>query len=363
MQPTLRPLARILVVAVLGIGFVIGSSPMQCLASPPPSPTNSQSQAESPLGSADALVSFIDNRLIIRANAVPLEKILAIVTRETGVAFFLQGPAETPVTADFETGDLEKGIKRLIRGLNSVFYYGPSQPGAKEIKLTSVFVISNRDIRTISAIRPSSIEADPGHDPGAVPGHGPLADIERLEEAAFDDDEGAINELARLAEFEENKLKRLAALEALGESDAPQYADLLFNLALKDIDDDVRVAAVEALGNLTSGQEATDYLLQTLDDQNPQVRAAAVEALASAGDENITDTLMQALKDDGSMVRAAAAEALADIGDKSTAPALIEALEDTDEEVREYAKEALEEMGIRKGSPEKRRGISPPPRE
>ena len=101
MQHTLRPLAKILIVAVLGIGYMASSPPMQCLALPPPSPTNSPSQTESPLPPADEVVSFRDNRFIIRAHAVPLGKVLAIVTRETGVAFFLKGSAETPVTADF----------------------------------------------------------------------------------------------------------------------------------------------------------------------------------------------------------------------------------------------------------------------
>ena len=63
------------------------------------------------------------------------------------------------------------------------------------------------------------------------------------------------------------------------------------------------------------------------------------------------------------MVRAAAVEALADLGDESAAPVLIEALDDTDEEVGKLPRDALEEMGIRKSSTEKRRLISPPPRE
>lgn len=343
MQHTLRPLARILVVAVLGIGYMALSLPMHCLALPPPSPTNSKSQSESPLQPADAVVSFKDNRFTIRAHAVPLGKVLAMITRETGVVFFLEGSAEMPITADFQSMDLDKGIKRLIRGLNSVFYYGPRQPGAKDIQLTSVLVILNPDSRTISAIKPSD-DANPVQDTGgAVPYHKLFEDINRLEEAA-ETDEGAIDELARLAQFDENKLRRVAALEALGESDAPQFSGLLFNIALKDDDFSVRAAAVEALGNVSSGQEATDYLLQTLNDQHPQVRAAALEALGSIGGENVTTALMKALKDDGSLVRATAAEALADIHDKSAAPALIEALGDSDEEVRKFAKDALEEI-------------------
>lgn len=352
MKNTLRPLAKILVVAVLGIGYMASSPPMQCLASPPTAPTNSQSQPESPQQSADAVVSFMDNRFIIRTQAVPLEKVLAMVTRETGVAFFLKGLVETPVTADFEARDLEVGIKRLIRGLNSVFYYGPSQPGAKEIRLTSVLIISNPDSRKVAVIRPSSIDEDPEQDSDTAPYRKMFADIDRLKEAALTDD-SAIDELARLAETEENELRRVAAVEALGETDDPQFANLLFNIALQDDDFGVRAAAVDALGNTTSGQEATDYLLQTLNDQHTQVRAAAVEALASVGGENATDALMEAMKDEGSLVRVVAVSALADIGDKRAVPALIEALNDTDEEVREYAREALEAMGIKEGSPQK----------
>ncbi len=252
MQHTLRPLAKILIVAVLGIGYMASSPPMQCLALPPPLPTNSPSQTESPLPPADEVVSFRDNRFIIRAHAVPLGKVLAIVTRETGVAFFLKGSAETPVTADFEASDLEEGIKRLIRGLNSVFYYGPSQPGAKDIRLTSVLIVSNPDSRKISAIRPSD-DDNPGQDTGAVPYHEMFEDIDRLKEAASTDD-SAIYELTQLAEFEENELRRVAAVEALGETDDPQYADLLFNIALQDNDFGVRAAAVDALSNISWGK-------------------------------------------------------------------------------------------------------------
>ena len=326
--------------------------PEQCLALPPTSPTNSQSQPESLQQSADAVVSFMDNRFTIRAHAVPLEKVLAIVTRETGVAFFLKGSVDTPVTANFEARDLEVGIKRLIRGLNSVFYYGPSQPGAKEIRLTSVLIISNPDSRKVSVIRPSSIDEDPGQDPAAAPYRKMFEDIDRLKEAASTDN-SAIYELARLAESEENELRRLAAVEALGETDDPQFANLLFNIALQDDDFGVRAAAVDALGHTTSGQEATDYLLQTLNDQHTQVRAAALEALASVGGENATDALIAAMNDEGSLVRVIAVTALAEIGDERAVPALIEALNDTDEEVREYAREALAEMGIQEDTPPK----------
>ena len=351
MQRLIKPLARILAGAFLGIGYVAASPPMHGLALPPPAPTNSQSQPEMPSKPADAVVTFRDNRLIIKANTVPLEKILVMVTQETGVSFFIKGSAETPVTADIQSMDLEKGIKRLIHGLNSVFYYGPSQPGAQDIQLTTVLIISNPESRTISAIRPSD-DANPVQATGHVPDHNLFEEIDRLEEAA-DADESAVDELARLAEFDENTLRRVAALEALGESDAPQYADLLYNIALRDDDVSVRVAAVEALGNVSAGQATTDYLLEILNDRHPQVRAAAVEALAYVGDESATGALVKALKDDGSLVRTTAAEALADIGDKSAIPALIEALDDSDEEVREFARDALEEMGIKEGLPQK----------
>ena len=140
----------------------------------------------------------------------------------------------------------------MIRGLNSVFYYGPSQPGAKDIRLTSVLIVSNPDSRKISAIRPSD-DDNPGQDTGAVPYHKLFEDIDRLKEAASTDD-SAIYELTQLAEFEENELRRVAAVEALGETDDPQYADLLFNIALQDNDFGVRAAAVDALGNISWGK-------------------------------------------------------------------------------------------------------------
>ncbi len=324
---------------------------MQCLALPPPAPTHSQSQPESLLQPADEVVGFRENRLIIKVHAAPLGDVLASVTKETGVAFFLKGPAETPVTADFEVTDLEKGIKRLIRGFNSVFYYGASQPGATDIRLTSVLVISKPDSRKISVIQPTE-DRNPEQGSGAAPYQKLFEDIDRLKQATSTDD-SAIDELARLAEFEENELRRVAAVEALGETGDPQLASLLFDIALEDDDFGVRAAAVDALVNVSSGQEAVDYLLQTLNDQHPQVRAATLEALASVDSENATDALMKAIKDEGSLVRVVAVTALADIGDERAAPALIEALGDTDEEVREYAKEALAEMGIQKTSPEK----------
>ena len=349
MQHTLRTLARILVVAVLGIGH-IASSPTQCLALPP-SPTNTPSQPQNPLQPTDEVVTFRDNRLIVKVNAVPLEKILAIVTRETGVAFYLQGSAETPVTADFETGDLEVGIKLLIRGLNSVFYYGPSQPGVKAIRLTSVLIIANSDNRRITAFRPSNVDENPGEASAAMPYEKLVEDIDRLSETALTEDR-SLYEIAELAEFEENQERRLAAVEALGDVGNPEAESALLK-AMSDDDFEVRAAAVEALGSV-SGKEATDYLVQALGDENADVRTVAVETLAFVGGKDATDILIRTMQDEDAQVRAAAVEALADIGDKRAAEVLIKALDDADEEVQEYAKAATVQMGIKKNAPKKR---------
>lgn len=344
MQHTLRTLTRILVVTVLGIGHMVSSSPTQCLALPPPSPTDNQSLAESPLQSADAVVSFVNNRFIIRAHAVPLGSVLASVTRETGVAFYLQGSAETPVTADFETGDLEAGIKRLIRGFNSVFYFGPSQPGAQEIRLTSVLIIANSGIGKKTEFRPPSDNTEP-RPSAAMPSANPVEDIDRLYEEALTEDR-ALYEIVELAEFEENQERRLAAVEALGDTQNPEVESALLNKAMNDEDAEVRAAAVEALGSV-SGEYATEFLVQALQDKDAFVRTAAVETLASNGGKEATVKIMMAMQDEDAQVRSAAVEALADIGDESAAPVLIKALDDPNEEVQESAQEALEEMGIK----------------
>ena len=337
-------MAGVFVVAVFAVGHAIGAPAPKGLAADAAVPTSSQAPPNSPLQPADALVRFEQDRLTIQARAVPLVKILEKVTRETGVSFFINGSLETAVTADFTTRDLEQGLKRLTRGLNTVFFYGPGESEDSDIRLTAVLIVSSTGGQAASVIRPTDDDYRQP-DAEAIPYHKLFEDIDRLEEAA-DTDESAIIELARLAQFDENKLRRVAAMEALGESDAPQYANLLYNIARNDADPGIRASAVEALGNVSSGSEAATYLLEALNDHHPEVRAAAVEALADIGGTDATDALMRAVKDEGSLVRVIAVEALGDLGDQRATPVLIEALDDADEEVREFAKDALEEMGI-----------------
>ena len=297
-------------------------------------------------------VVYADGRLTVRAENVSLEDVLERISKEAGLTLLLTGPSQTPVTADFAAVDLEEGIRRLVRGWSSIFYYARTGSDADDVRLTSVTLLSNSGIRQTTAIKPSGDEENPGQMPEKSAYENLVEDIEQLTDAAKEEDR-ALYELAEVAELDENQERRLAAVEGLGDVGNPEVEKTLSNKAMNDEDAEVRAAAVEALA-IVSGEESTDYLVQALKDKDSDVRTVAIESLAAVGGKDTTAILMQSMKDDDAQVRVAAVEALAEIGDKNAAEALAAALDDADEEVQETAKEALEEMGIQSDSPKNR---------
>ncbi len=306
----------------------------------------------------DLEVAFVDDRLTVKADDVSLEAVMQRIAQAAQLEITILGVSSAPVTADFQAANLEMGIRRLIRGMNSIFYYDLTGAGSKEARLTAVLIMSNSGGRQKTAFRPSSgdenavqgsgatsnLEAESQQESAPTAHMELLEDIDRLSDEALTE-ERALYEIAELADFEADQERRLAAVEALGEIGDAQIKDTLIGRALEDEDSEVRAAAVEALGSI-SGDESTDFLVHALEDEDADVRTLAIETLASVSGKNATQFLMQVVEDEDAQVRAAAIEALGDIGDKSAADALIAALDDADEEVQESARAAIEQMGI-----------------
>lgn len=314
----------------------------------------------------DLEVAFVNDRLTVKADSVSLEAVMQRISQAAQLEITILGVSPAPITADFKAADLEMSIRRLIRGMNSIFYYDLTGAGSREARLTEVLILSNSGNRQKTAFRPSSGDENAKQGSGATPNMeedsrqdsestadiSPLDDIDRLSDEALTE-ERALYEMADLADFEADQERRLAAVEALGEIGDPQVEDTLIARALEDEDSEVRAAAVEALGSI-SGEESTDFLVLALEDEDADVRTLAIETLASVGGKNATAFLMQVVEDEDAQVRAAAMEALGDIGDKSATDALIAALDDADEEVQESARAAVEQMGIVTTTPNQR---------
>jgi len=109
---------------------------------------------------------------------------------------------------------------------------------------------------------------------------------------------GAIYTVIDTAEFSLNKLERLRAVIALGESDDPRAVGPLMGL-LDDKDPEVRVFATSALGTLKSGR-AVEALIGRLRDrrEQPVARQQAAAALAAIRSNTAVRGLKECINDE-----------------------------------------------------------------
>ncbi len=245
-------------------------------------------------------IEYEQDLLTMRVQDTPLKRVLAEISIQTGIDIILEGPADSPVTADFSSLTLEDGLKRVTRDFNRAFVYGLQYPGQAKAVMQTVFLYVRAGEGLHRGAESQTIEpAEPARDAAPVAGQATLASVGDL-----------LN--VKDPEVREEVVEMLAELK--DGSGIPYLAQLL----LEDENDDVRVSAAGALGEFKDAR-AISALTQALGDQNAEVRENVVLALGEIGGEAVAAPLKDAMLDENEGVSEVATQTLEEITEADVA--------------------------------------------
>lgn len=100
-------------------GTLMGLAAAPSTASMNPHVPASENQAVA----AQPVIEWHGDRLSVQARNAPWAVVLRELERRTGIRIQVKGPLPGTLTQEFEALPLEQGLRRLFRGLNSMFLY------------------------------------------------------------------------------------------------------------------------------------------------------------------------------------------------------------------------------------------------
>ena len=143
---------------------------------------------------------------------------------------------------------------------------------------------------------------------------------------------------------------RILAIRGLWESERPEYAAVLLDLASDDAEASVRAAAADGLASfvvsnefgmlpLELGERMLDALRDRIEDvtEQDEVRGTALSALGASSEEWVAELIAEQYETGSTRMRLAAVAAMGRHGSDDWLPVLIQTFEDEDEEVRAAA--------------------------
>ena len=143
---------------------------------------------------------------------------------------------------------------------------------------------------------------------------------------------------------------RILAIRGLWESERPEYAAVLLDLASDDAEASVRAAAAEGLASfvvsnefgmlpLELGERMLDALRDRIEDvtEQDEVRGIALSALGASSEEWVAELIAEQYETGSTRMRLAAVAAMGRHGSDDWLPVLIQTFEDEDEDVRAAA--------------------------
>ena len=302
--------------------------------------TTAHAARPQPVGSWNA-VRVEDGRLDGHLDGAPLDRVLAAIAAQSGIAVHLHGTSDESVTVQLSGVPLEEGLRRLLRNTDFLFIYGrrPDDRGAEGPRVLQVHVYPLDG----TAGRPAIVsDADDGTAAGedAV---SPDAEVTRRRAARTlaRSGDSTPEALADAIVREEDASGRESLARALGRTDGPEAVPALALVVADDPDEGVRESAALALGK-TWSEEAVEPLIGALGDPHSTVRGAAADALANTWSDRAADPLrLAAAEDPSAQVRERALRALARLGADEAMAALRRAMQDPSPRIRRMATEML----------------------
>ena len=211
---------------------------------------------------ANPTVACTDGLMSIRAQAMPINRILGEMARNCDVTVVLQDSIDTPLSIDIQRMKPQRAVKRLLGDYSFILSYESS----------------------VGASNWLWVLADNPSQPGRA----------EIIQAGLQD-----------------SADRLEAIYLLGEDGGGSSMNSLRN-TLVDPDRDVREATVETLGEI-GGDAAALALAIALNDPDPDVRESAADALGQIGGDISIQLLHQMTADSHAVVREAAADNLQEL--------------------------------------------------
>ncbi len=276
--------------------------------------------------------------LSIQAHGVPLGKVIQKITKKTSltVKSLKEDLLEEPISLEVKKLSLERAMKKLLQGFNSVFLYSPA-PATKQIsdtyQLVRVFLLSKKDnVQSNALTEPQAT----GHQKKA-----PSKDGELIR--------AIVAKKPRVAREIVEVLKKKGTEEDLEEAVDALVETMIASLLAGDATTGhTYYGTLGALKELAPAR-AVDPLVNLLQDQKAGtlVHALAARALGEMGQESAVGPLMSAFDSHDSDVRDAAAFGLARIGGDTGRGFLLQVLRNGELDLQQSAATALAFWGDR----------------
>ena len=306
-------------------------------------------------------VTIARERITLRADQAPLEKLLQAIGQKSGIQFTTPVIADEIVSDEFSGLTLQAGLHRLLQHWNVAYYYSwrtdrlGKLPLARlsevhvfgrwggEMGADGTLVAMKCDGRKLTKILvPRDKEQDLEVALWAQRFRDSQSAQSRLQAAT------RLGKLATLESIEllsrvlvesRNASMRLAAVQGLEKSWSDDAIGPLSTALLQDEDSSVREAAARALGETWNEEAVPPLLTALLNDRDPVVREQAARALGKTGGGEAVEGLAWALaRDRRWYVRDAAARALGSVGGREAGEAVAKAAnDDRDRWLRETA--------------------------
>ncbi|MBW1861075.1 MAG: HEAT repeat domain-containing protein [Deltaproteobacteria bacterium] len=159
------------------------------------------------------VVRVKDGLLTVKVRNIPLKRVLEEIAGQTKIKLVFNGPSNAMISSDFSGFPLEKGLRRLIRGMNYACIYGSEETKRGRSEIREIIIYSEAEERPFRAVRPPMIT--PKRQAPEKPEETPP---ESLFDALRDEDpeirKGAVARLSRFKKDEDEEVRKAAA-EAL----------------------------------------------------------------------------------------------------------------------------------------------------
>ena len=237
------------------------------------------------------IINIKDDLLDVIVESVPLENVLQIISKYTGIKVLLYGTLKDKIFFDKRQAKLDDILLDLINGkAGHIFIYFPD-------RLMTSYIFSKD-----GQLKPKSLASNTSYQQAFQLNLNKPLSIMKADE---------IEDILRAPDRVEEKIHTLGSL--IGYFDSQNALDLL-TIALNDADEEVRMMAISVMNDLKENHLAVDDLTQALDrDLSPAVRALAAEALGEIGDKRAVRHLMDAMNDRDAGVRDTVSRAIKSI--------------------------------------------------